>query len=108
MLALLVNAGCQLALVNDPISHATELRHSFDVRRTLDFGADHPSFGALLDFNIDDIYRHAGAGLDEWLKQPTVMLQLTDFQRRVFRSLGLKSIRDVLIRTRPHLSKFDM
>jgi nitroreductase len=91
----LVNAGCQLALVSDPISYATELRQNFDVRRTLEFGPNHSSFKVLLDFDIDDIYRYASAGLNEWLEQPTEVLQLTDFQRRVFRSLGLKSIRDV-------------
>jgi hypothetical protein len=91
----LVNAGCQLALASDPIAHATELRQNFDVRRIVEYDAQHPSYDRLSNLDVEDIYRHAGAGLTQWLEQPTTALQLTDFQRRVFRSLELKTIRDV-------------
>jgi len=92
----LVNVGCQLALNKDPVAYATELRRSFDVRRFLEFGPAHPSYGPMHDLAVDDIYREAGAGLGKWLQQPTSVLQLTEFQQRVFKTLGLESIQDVL------------
>jgi hypothetical protein len=92
----LVNVGCQLALNKDPVSYATELRRSFGVHRFVEFGPAHPSYGPMQGLAVDGIYRHAGAGLSEWLQRPTSVLQLTDFQRRVFKTLGLESIQDVL------------
>ncbi|MEG3632463.1 hypothetical protein [Micromonospora palythoicola] len=92
----MVNLGCQIALDPEPVAYGTELRRSLSVRRTVEFGPNHPSYRPIDRLSIDAIDNVDNTALQARLQAPIGLLDITDFQRQKLHELNLDTIGKVL------------
>jgi hypothetical protein len=101
----IVNLGCLFSLEPNPTSTAFRIASSLTPKRMSEFGANHPSYkeinGAeVLPENSDD-----GFDLQEQLKKPNSVLDITDWQRSKLDELQLQTVGDVLAASEDGLKK---
>jgi hypothetical protein len=92
----MVNLGCLLALESTPVASAGPLVRNLSIKRFLEFGSNHPSYGSLMQISaniddadtLDDLTHRIGQSVD--------FLDISDWQRTRLIEADIKTIGDVL------------
>jgi hypothetical protein len=92
----MVNLGCQIALDSEPVAYGTELRKALSVRRTVEFGPNHPSYRPIDRLSLEAIDAVDSGALQARLQASIDLLDITRFQRQKLHELNLDTIGKVL------------
>ncbi len=92
----LVNLGCNFAQDADPVAYGSSVRHSFDIRRMQEFGANHLAYRSIQSVSLESLQRDGNVALEARLEADIGCLDLTLFQKHKLAELNLHNIGDVL------------
>lgn len=101
-----VNLGCLFSLESNPAQTAFAIAKNLDVRRMVEYSQNHAAFNDLSTImaTLDDEIIGKEA-LQEQLKKPIEVLDLSTWQTDVLRALNLHTISDILHATESDLQK---
>ncbi len=104
---LLVNLGCVFAQESAPASSAFEIAKALDPRRMTEYGANRSEYRDLLEVVPAAAANAASVAnaLQQQLKKPIAVLDLTDWQKDKLVELKLSTVGDVLNATEEKLKE---
>jgi len=102
----LVNLGCLFALEPAPSTTAFAIAQNLDIRRMKEYRANHGAFAPVVDAKptLDDESLGREAFIER-ISKPIDVLDLTDWQKDVLRTLKLHTLADLLNATEADLKK---
>lgn len=101
----LVNLGCLFSLEANPASTSSQIARSLTPKRMSEYGARHSAFSSLVSNDLDVASFEEGFDLEEQLKKPNTVLDITPWQRGKLDELELKTVGDVLAATESELKE---
>lgn len=102
----LVNLGCLFALEPAPSTSAYAIAQNLDMRRMKEYRANHLAFLPVVNEKPTLSDESLGrAAFIERISKPIEVLDLTDWQKEVLRTLNLNTLADVLNATEADLKK---
>lgn len=101
----IVNLGCLFSLEPTPASNSFEIAKGLTPKRMTEFGANHPSYSALVEQVDKTPAQTGGYALHEQLAKSVSVLDISPWQRGKLVELGLNCIGDVLNATEEKLKE---
>ncbi|MCC6830528.1 MAG: hypothetical protein IT200_04210 [Thermoleophilia bacterium] len=101
----MVNLGCLLAVENEPVPVSASLRGDLSIKRMMEFGKNHRAYEEIARLNVDASANPSADALRERLDASVGELDLSDFQKKSLRSVGLETIGGVLQATEDQLQE---
>lgn len=99
----LVNLGCSFAEDKDPLDYGEKIMNNFSTRRVAQYGINHESYKELKDVPDEILGDVGNIVLVNRLKDSYENLDLTNFQKKKLKELGVSSIEDILRKTEDDL-----
>lgn len=99
-----VNFGCQISSATDAVPYATHLRQHLSIKRMIEYGANHPVYSVITDFDFSHL-ESTNASLESRLSASIDVLDLTQFQMDSLIALDLVTVGSVLQATEEDYKK---
>lgn len=101
-----VNLGCLFALEQFPANSAFPIAQNLTIRNPKEYGANHVAFAQVIDMKptLDDETLGRVAFLEQ-ISKPIDVLDISDWQKEVLRTLSINSLSDLLNATESDLQR---
>ena len=94
----ILNIGCLLSALDQPVTQGTEIIRNLDDKSFVQYSKDTPLFSEIVNFSDESIIGQSKSFsiLQDQLTKSIDVLELSDFQRKTLKSVEILSINDIL------------
>lgn len=92
-----VNLGCLLSQEASPVAKCDDIVSKLTVRKLNEYGANSKFFENIKDFDIKDDLENSSEDLNSLISNSIDILQLTQWQKSNLKSIGVYTIKDLLL-----------